>query len=366
MRLVTAVLAALLLAWASVVTAGWARNRWPLVCLGLATTPVLLYSSAIASPNGVGYAAAALLWAAGLGLVVAPVRPRFAALVTAAVVMVATHTTGVMWLALVMGVLAVLQPMSSWRDLLHAQRRRSGAALAVITLSVTACLAWILLAGTNALNPVDEAIPPLQVTSVLRSLMLWSFQTIAAFPLRDQPAPLPVYALWLVPFVAVMVMAWRRASRRMQLALGMLLTLWVAVPVALTVVSYASEGFAWQGRYALPLALGFPALAALALNRGRGIPTLPAGLAFTTYAVAHTVSVAFVAGRYGTTPAAPTLATGLPGGFALATTLVLLGGLLPLLLVPGRAMHQQPDPVAGPTPDPTNDRTCDQLAGSTP
>ena len=94
MRAVTAVIAALLLAWAAALTAGWSRNRWPLVCLGLATTPVLLYSSTIASPNGIGYAAATLLWAAGLGLVQAPGRPRLAAMATAAVVIVSTHTTG--------------------------------------------------------------------------------------------------------------------------------------------------------------------------------------------------------------------------------------------------------------------------------
>ena len=242
-----------------------------------------------------------------------------------------------MWLALMVSLLAILQPIASWRSLVRANRPRLGAAVAVTTVATAACVAWILLAGTNSLNRVDPEIPALRYTAILRSLVLWAFQTIAAFPLRDQPAPLPVYVLWLIPFAAVMVLAWRRATRRVRLALVLLLAGWVLVPVALTVVSYASEGFAWQGRYALPLALGFPALAAFALNRGRGIPALPAALAFTTYAVAHTVSVASVAAHYGASPYGPALATGFPGGLALATGLALVGGLLPLLLVRGQA-----------------------------
>ncbi|MEO5652138.1 MAG: hypothetical protein ABIN79_08655, partial [Marmoricola sp.] len=238
---------------------------------------------------------------------------------------------------------AILQPLASWRSLLWTHRRRCQAASAVTTVAATACVLWVLLAGTNALSPVNPEIPPLRITAVLRSLVLWAFQTIAAFPFRDQPAPLGVYVLWLVPFAVVLMIAWRRASRLLRVALVMLLAAWIVVPVTLTVVSYASEGFAWQGRYALPLALGFPALAALALNRERGIAVLPAALFFMTYAVAHTVSVGFVAARYGTSPHAPTLATELPGGFALATMLVLIGGLLPVLLLRGRSARPAAD-----------------------
>ena len=100
-RAYTAVLAALLLAWVSVVTSGWARNGWPLLALLVSATPVLVYSTAIASPNGVGYAAGCLLWAAGLGLVEQPARPSVAALVTAAVTMVVDALDGVMWLAII-------------------------------------------------------------------------------------------------------------------------------------------------------------------------------------------------------------------------------------------------------------------------
>ena len=85
MRAITAVLAALLLAWAAVVTSGWARNGWPLLALLVAATPVLIYSTAVASPNGVGYAAGLPAVGRRLGLVEDPGRPRLVALTTAAV-----------------------------------------------------------------------------------------------------------------------------------------------------------------------------------------------------------------------------------------------------------------------------------------
>jgi hypothetical protein len=45
MRVVTAVLCALMMAWAAAITTRWARSVWPLVCMSIGFTPVLVYSS---------------------------------------------------------------------------------------------------------------------------------------------------------------------------------------------------------------------------------------------------------------------------------------------------------------------------------
>ena len=218
-RAFTALMAALLLAWAAVVTSGWARNGWPMLALLVSATPVLIYSTTIASPNGVGYAAGCLLWAAGLGLVEQPGRPRVAALTTAAVTMMATHSTGVMWVAFVVGVIALLQPLSRWRALFRRSARALTGAGAAHRAGGAACVAWILLAKTNS-----TSVPPTTrsgssgwaIWSPARSL--WALHTIAAFPMRNEPAPAIVYALWLVPFVYLMVTGIRRASSRLRLA----------------------------------------------------------------------------------------------------------------------------------------------------
>lgn len=340
LRAFTAVLAALLLAWAAVVTSGWARNSWPLLALLVAATPVLIYSTAVASPNGVGYAAACLLWAAGLGLVEDPGRPRLTALTVAAVTMMATHSTGVMWLALVVVVIALLQPIGRWRDLGRSTPGPLAGAAGVIGLAGLSCVAWILVAKTNA-PAAGGAFGRLHLGDLVAGQFAWALQTIAAFPLRADAAPVIVYLLWLVPFVFLLVSGVRRASRRLRLAALVLLAVWVAVPVALTVLSYASEGLAWQGRYALPLAVGFPALAGLALSRRAPSPrNLHVMLAVGLCALAQTISCVRVAWVEADRDLAPAFAASVPGGVALIALLALAGGLLPLLLV----RHESPQP----------------------
>lgn len=332
-RVYTAALAALLLAWAAVVTSRWARNGWPLLALLISATPVLIYSTTIASPNGVGYAAGCLLWAAGLGLVEQPGRPRAAALTTAAVTMMATHSTGVMWVALVAAVIALLQPLSKWRVLLRRSARALSGAGAVIGLAAAACVAWVLLAKTNSLGPADDTFGQLELSDLVIGQALWALHTVAVFPTRSEPAPAIVYALWLVPFVFLLAAGIRAASSRLRLAALVLLALWVAVPVTLTVLSFNSEGLAWQGRYALALAVGFPALAGLALSRaGRAPRAIHCVLAVTLCALAQLISCLGVAWKVGDEGLSASFSDNGPAALVLIGILALAGAMLPLLL----------------------------------
>ena len=343
-RTYTAALAALLLAWAAVVTSGWARNGWPLLALLVSATPVLIYSTAVASPNGVGYAAGCLLWAAGLGLVEQPGRPRVVALSTAAVTIMVTHSTGVMWLALVVTVIGLLQPLSRWRALLrHSPRALTGSG-AFIALAGAACVAWILLARTNAgaFGSTGGSIYP-TLGDLISGQLAWALQTIAVFPLRTDPAPGIVYVLWLVPFVFLLVAGIRRASSRVRLAALVLLTLWMAVPVTLTVLSFTAVGLAWQGRYALALAVGFPALAGLALSRAtRGPRAIHCVLAVVLCALAQTISCLGVAWTEGGKDLSPGFAGSGPAAMVLIAGLALAGSLLPLLLTRTRSLPRMP------------------------
>ncbi len=333
MRAFTGILAALLLAWAAVVTAGWARSAWPMAALLVTATPVLVYSTAVASPNGVGYAAACLLWAAGLGLVEDPAHPRLVALTTAALTVMVTHSTGVLWLACVFVVVALLQPLSTWAALFGRSGRALLGAGAVVGLGGVACVAWILLAKTNAVN-TGAGMGHLPFGDLVSGLFVWGLQTIGAFPLRDDPAPVIVYVLWLVPFVTLVVAGIRRGSVRLRLAGVVLLTIWVAVPVALSYLSYDSEGLAWQGRYALPLAIGFPALAGLALTRSRSHPRRAHLVAVVALcALAQTISCVAVAWHEAGTDLSPDFASSIPGALVVIAGLALAGGLLPLLLL---------------------------------
>jgi hypothetical protein len=349
-RAYTALLAALLLAWAAVVTSGWARNGWPLLALLVSATPVLIYSTTIASPNGVGYAAGCLLWAAGLGLVEQPGRPRVAALTTAAVTMMVTHSTGVMWLAFVVAIIALLQPLSRWRALFRSSPRALTGAGAIIGLGAAACVAWILLAKTNvtALTYTSSGPDHLTPGDLVIGQVAWALQTIGAFPLRNEPAPAVVYVLWLVPFVFLLIAGIRSASSRVRLAALVMLILWVVVPLTLTVLSFDAEGLAWQGRYALALAVGFPALAGLALSRAtRGPRAIHCVLAVALCALAQTISCLRVAWTQGSMDLSPSLAGSGPVALVLIAALALAGSMLPLLLVRRESLARTP---TGPVP----------------
>ena len=350
-RAYTAIMAALLLAWAAVVTSRWARNGWPLLALLVSATPVLIYSTTIASPNGVGYAAACLVWAAGIGLVEQPGRPRVVALVTGAVTMMVTHSTGVMWLAIIGAVIALLQPLSRWQALFRSSRRALTGACVAVGLAGTACVTWILVAKTNtpAITASGDLPDRLTFGFLANGEVAWALQTIATFPLRRDPAPPIVYGLWLVLFLFFVVAGLRSATTRLRLAALVLLAFWVAVPATLTILSFDVVGMAWQGRYALPLAVGFTALAGLALSRGvRGPRRFHCALAVTLCALAHTISCVRVAFTEGGRDLSPGFAASGPAAMALIAVLALAGGLLPLLLA-----RREPVPPTPTSPVPS-------------
>ncbi len=296
LRVTTAVISALLLAWAVLVTRRWAATAWPFVALGVAVTPVFLNSTSTGAPNGVGFAAACLLWSAAMGLVERPGFAAWAALTTGASVMLVTHTSNGVWLASIALVLALRLPHHAWRELLRLQVRGARLSMAAVASVVMLAGAWILIARTNALDP---EVPGAHGVSAARLAVLqfvWAFQTIGAFPSRAEMAPTPVYALWLVPFALLMVAALRYGARRQRVMLGVLLVLWVAIPMTLTVISYRHLGAAWQGRYGLPLAVGFPIVAGAVLDRYG--PVLRRPLVMVTVAVlglAHVWSIFAVA-----------------------------------------------------------------------
>ena len=71
-----------------------------------------------------------------------------------------------------------------------------------------------------------------------------------------------VYALWIAAVVALVWSARRTRDTRTTLAIAGTLAAATAVPIAVTALTYDRLGFAWQGRYELPLLFAVPLLAA--------------------------------------------------------------------------------------------------------
>lgn len=275
MRGAAAALCAALVALAFSAMQMMTSSPWRLGALLVVLTPTMTYSTAVAAPNGVEMAAALLAWVSLLALTRVPDTPHphrwLAALaVTGLVVLSTVRSLGPFWALLIVGAVLALTPLSRIRDL---RRRHPRSMLAVAGAWFTASAlgaGWSLLSGTNAPSAEGVSLEGSAWGDLPRQVVLWTLQSIAAFPARDSRAPVLVYALFFVASVGILALGLRNASRgtrRMMLAI--LITV-VVVSATITVVTYTSSGLAWQGRYIWPLSMGVPLLAGLSITRTSG------------------------------------------------------------------------------------------------
>jgi len=267
----------------------FARTRWPVALFLLATTPMTLYSTTVAAPNGLEMVSGLTLWAALIGLFCSTSRPtpgeRRVLLTTAAVsgaTLVTVHTLGPLWLGLIAIVVLVLaRPARVWRRV-RAHPAGHLAAAATVGLATLGSLAWVLSANTNDPASGEFGLEGSPFPKIFGGLILWPLQAIGAYPNRNDSAPMIVYALAVTVFVWVTVIAARQLRGRVLVAVLLLVALSFAVPFALTLATYAQIGLAWQGRYGLPFSAGYFLILGLALDqnpRPRPLRSFPIGVA---------------------------------------------------------------------------------------
>jgi hypothetical protein len=272
MRAVGALLCAFLVglaAWASIVTS---RTVWPLASLVLALTPVTLYSMAMPAPNGIELAAAVCVWVSLVGILRADsstAARNGLALVfgVGGIVLATVRTLGPLWLGLI--VLTCLlagnrrRAMSLLRGPTWAQLLAGGAT----ALAVCGSAWWIISERQVASLERISAVDMNPWVPALGEVPLWIFQSIAAFPLRDEPAPLLVYGLSLTTLVVLGAAALRHGrSRDRWLLVGVSFAA-LAVPFVITLTTVEVAGTFWQGRYSLPYAFGVVLVAGVILDR---------------------------------------------------------------------------------------------------
>lgn len=274
MRAATALICALLLTWAFLVAAG-RPSRWPVVAVVLAMTPVVTYSTSVAAPNGVELGAAILAWSAGLA-VVAAVRDgdqvkgsTLTALTVGLALVGAPRTLGPLWVLIIVGALLLLAPTGHWVAAFRHRPRQWSVSVGVIVVSCGAGAAWTLVSGANQPELEGLEFEKSPFPGILIQPVVWLIQSIGVFPLRDEFAPWPVYALVLAVWGALMFIGPRTANHRERLALLVLVAGLTALPVALTLLTYRDLGFAWQGRYTWPAACGVLYVLAEACQRDR-------------------------------------------------------------------------------------------------
>ncbi len=302
MRTVAAVLCAAFLALAGWATSLWAKTRWPIAALLLAMTPVAIYSTAVAAPNGIEMCAALAVWMALLGLSRAELLPRVErtllwCAVPAAVVLTTVRSLGPLWLLLA-GATAVAA--AGWRravDLVRRHPRDFAAAGVVVGAATVASLWWVHVAATLTPNPTSTDGAPDSLGHTLPQLPLWVLQSIAAFPFRDQYAPTVVYALGLLVAGVLLVAGWRAGSRHLRGVFLATAVLSLAIPFVMTLATYSQRGPIWQGRYGLPYSFGAVLLLGLILDRAGYRHRLAAawlGIGWAALTVANLVGVGHV------------------------------------------------------------------------
>ena len=106
MRVVGALLSSLLIGLAAWSISLWSRSFWPLLGLLVALTPVAIYSTAVAAPNGLEIAAGVALWASLIGLSSPGIAPRVEGVllrtaIPSAVVLAGVRQLGPLWIVLI-------------------------------------------------------------------------------------------------------------------------------------------------------------------------------------------------------------------------------------------------------------------------
>lgn len=310
MRLVSAAVAAALLASAftSLRELGSTEDGGsPSLLLGLAVavSPTLLFLAGSVNPNGVEVAAAVSFWTALCGLLLGrgPAGgARFAArAAVAGSVLVVARQLGPLLAVLILVVVAVVAGRDRLRAVAgRAEVRRAAAVVGgVMVLAVAWLVARDTFSGIGG-TPPPTALDFLEVvqTSVGRTGRN-VLQMIATFGWADTPAPVLTYYVWFACCGFLLLAALARAGRRQTVGLLLLVGLVVAVPVVFESWRAREIGFAWLGRYTLPLAVGIPILASwlagdLVAGVGRRLVPLFAG----AVAVGHLLAFVWALERY--------------------------------------------------------------------
>ncbi|NTW39750.1 MAG: DUF2142 domain-containing protein, partial [Cellulomonadaceae bacterium] len=274
MRLVSALLTAALVTWGLFrLRSTPSRSLLPWTA-AVALTPMCLFLGGTVNPQGLEIAAAFSFWAACLAVVSRPAGPTTSDLVHATVtgaLLVNVRTSSPLWAAVIVAVALVLAPAGRWSAIVRHRAARW--VLAGASVASLCAVAWIALHGdvVSTSNQFPQygnlARAALAVAGQQHSYLV---NMIGNFGWLDTPAPVATTLAWIVAGGALLLAGFAvPAIRRPRAALVLVVLATVGAPFVLQVPTAADTGLIWQGRYALPLAVGVPLVAGFVLV-GRG------------------------------------------------------------------------------------------------
>jgi hypothetical protein len=271
MRLVSALLDALLLSLAFAIAAIWCRATMLLEAVALTVTPLVFFFAGVVNPNGFEIAAAICAWTSGLALVrnwsLRPPRAVLGAFVASGCLLELTRGLSVVWMALILFTLACLEPRSCWR-LLHVGSVRVAAAILVLVGAIA--LGFVLIAHTLKVLPSSELPPHHQsffalTERVLGQIGVYVREFIGVFGWLDTPSPLLTTVLWTALLGFLVILGLVASRRRESLILAGLIVGSFVLSMALIEWNAGTSGITWQARDGFPLYAGTPLLAGIVI-----------------------------------------------------------------------------------------------------
>ena len=300
MRFVNAALCAALLATA--LACAREARRFRLLALGvaLAATPQVFFLAGGVNPNGLEAAAAICLWSA-LAVVALDDRPRVPTHLLWVIgvsggLLAWTRPLSTLWLAAALG--AVLVFATSRARIVEVVRapaaRITAAIVGMLALaSLTWTVAFDALGNVRGQDPRGLGLIDAFRHSLGRSGQ-YLRQMVGVFGWSTTRMPEPVYWAWGALVVTLVVLAVRYAPRRLGIGVLALFGATVIAPSLIQAPNAHAVGFPWEGRYGLPLGVGVPILAAVAVGAGNRLRALGtkrlAGLVVTAVALVHVIS----------------------------------------------------------------------------
>ncbi|WP_436795917.1 DUF2142 domain-containing protein [Actinospongicola halichondriae] len=238
------------------------RPRLGIAAVMLATTPEVLYLTAHINTNGIEIIAATGLWASLLVMVRAPDAVS-ARLVTRAgvalTVLVGARGLSVPFAA---GIVAVACLIGGWRNSRQLWRRRDVRAWTIVGLLV-AGVSLVYVDHVRRWLPIHR--PGQGIGDAVGRLPWYLEQAVGVFGSNEVRLPAAVLLVWVAGLLALMGIAVRRGDRRATALALAVLAAGILVQVGAEGFAVPPIGFFWQGRYALPILVGGPILAAAGL-----------------------------------------------------------------------------------------------------
>jgi hypothetical protein len=273
MRLVSALIDALLLSLAMAIAAVWCRSTMMFEAIALTITPLVIFFASVVNPSGFEISAAICAWTSGLALVrnglLRPARPVFITFVVSGCLLELTRGLSVLWMALIVVTLVCVEPTSCARLL----RQRSGRiAAAILTIVGLFALAFVIKEKTLKVLPSTK-LPPTHASFVVLTEHVFGQiggylnQLIGLFGWLDTPSPLLTTILWasLVGFLLVLGLA-VSGTREGIVLIGLIVGAFI-LTTALIEWNAGTSGITWQARDGFPLYAGIPLVAGIVVPR---------------------------------------------------------------------------------------------------